>query len=48
MSINGGRKAVAMRRLHQDSGHHFGLAFGDYAEDLKELRRLAGFEVVTV
>jgi L-fucose isomerase-like protein len=34
--------------LHQDFGHHFGLVLGDYAESLKDLGKLAGFEVVTV
>ncbi len=34
--------------LHQDFGHHFGLVFGDHADDLREVGRLAGFEVVTV
>lgn len=34
--------------LHQDFGHHFGMIFGDHADDLREVGRLAGFEVVTV
>lgn len=40
------RDARGFFRQMQDFGHHFGLVFGDYVQDLKELGPLAGFEVV--
>ncbi|MGC9319894.1 MAG: hypothetical protein ACP5KN_17815 [Armatimonadota bacterium] len=33
-------------RLEQDFGHHFALVLGDHLQQLEELGRLAGFEVV--
>ncbi|MEA3402986.1 MAG: hypothetical protein U9R79_17225 [Armatimonadota bacterium] len=33
-------------RLEQDFGHHFALVLGDYLDQLEEVGRLAGFEVV--
>lgn len=33
-------------RLEQDFGHHFAMVFGDHAQRLRELGRIAGFDVV--
>ena len=40
------KDAAGFYRSQQDFGVHFGLVFGDYVQDLKELGSLAGFEVI--